>query len=108
MHAARLTFTAAPSYYAVYSTRPLDDIMPPAMLALQEIGLPNLRFAVADQDPTPQEIADFRAALMRERKRLNLFHEAVGGFNIFMGERLYSHLAIDISRPTCRRGAIPC
>jgi uncharacterized protein (TIGR02186 family) len=90
----QLTFTAAPSYYAVYSTRPLDDIMPPAMLALQEIGLPNLRFAVADQDPTPQEIADFRAALIRERKRLNLFHEAVGGFNIF-SERLF-HLAIDL------------
>jgi uncharacterized protein (TIGR02186 family) len=89
----QLTFTAAPSYYAVYSTRPLDDLMPPAMRTLHEIGLSNLRLTVADQDHTPQETADFRAALLRERQRVGLFHDAVGGFN-FLSERLF-HLAID-------------
>jgi uncharacterized protein (TIGR02186 family) len=89
----QLTFTAAPSYYAVYSTRPLDDLMPPAMRTLHEIGLSNLRLTVADQDHTPQETADFRAALIRERQRVGLFHDAVGGFN-FLSERLF-HLAID-------------
>jgi uncharacterized protein (TIGR02186 family) len=89
----QLTFIAAPSYYAVYSTRPLDDLMPPAMRTLHEIGLSNLRLTVADQNHTPQETADFRAALIRERQRLSLFHDAVGGFN-FLSERLF-HLAID-------------
>jgi len=89
----QLIFTAAPSYYAVYSTRPLDDLMPPAMRALHEIGLPNLRIIVADEGRTPQDVADFRAALMRERQRQKLFAEAVGGFN-FLSERLF-HLAID-------------
>jgi uncharacterized protein (TIGR02186 family) len=89
----QLIFTAAPSYYAVYSTRPLDDLMPPAIRALHEIGLPNLRISVADEGRTPQDVADFRAALMRERQRQKLFAEAVGGFN-FLSERLF-HLAID-------------
>jgi uncharacterized protein (TIGR02186 family) len=89
----QVTFTAVPSYYAVYSTRPLDEVLPPAMRTLSEVGLPNLRLAVADEGRSPEEIADFRAALIRERQRLKLFHDAVGGFN-FLSERLF-HLAID-------------
>jgi uncharacterized protein (TIGR02186 family) len=88
----QVIFTAAPSYYAIYSTRPLDDIMPPATRALHEIGLANLRLSVADQGLAPQDIADFRAALLRERHRENLFVEAVAGFN-FLGDRLF-HLGI--------------
>jgi uncharacterized protein (TIGR02186 family) len=88
----QLTFPDAPSYYAVYSTKPLDDIMPPAMRALQEIGLANIHLTVAEEGRTPQDIADFRAALLRERQRQNLFAEAVGGFNL-LSERLF-HLAL--------------
>jgi uncharacterized protein (TIGR02186 family) len=88
----QLIVTDAPSYYAVYSTRPLEDLMPPAMRTLHEIGLANLRLTFADHDHTPQDIADFRAALMRERQRQKLFTEAVGGFN-FLGDRLF-HLGL--------------
>jgi uncharacterized protein (TIGR02186 family) len=88
----QLTFTAAPSYYAVYSTKPLDEVMPPALRALQEIGVANLRLNVAEEGHTPEDIADFRAALIRERQRQNLFTESVGGFN-FRSDQLF-HLAL--------------
>ncbi|MGO8917208.1 MAG: TIGR02186 family protein [Stellaceae bacterium] len=88
----QMTFTGVPSYYAVYSTRPLDEIMPPAMRALHDIGLANLPLAVAQKGRSPQEIADFRAALIRERRQGALYADAVGGFN-FLGSELF-HLAL--------------
>jgi uncharacterized protein (TIGR02186 family) len=93
MNTLRVTFAGAPSYYAVYSTRPLDEIMSPAMRALNEIGAGNLRLSVVEKNRTPQQIAEFRAALLRQQQRENLFVEAVGGFN-FLGDRLF-HIALD-------------
>lgn len=92
MNTLQVTFTGVPTYYAVYSTRPLDDIMPPAQRALHDIGVDNLRPGVVEKNRTPLEIADFRAALIRERQREALFADAVGGFN-FLSDRLF-HLAI--------------
>ncbi len=88
----QMTFTGVPSYYAVYSTRPLEDIMPSALRTLQDIGLANLPLAAAEKGRTPQEIADFRAALIRERREQALYADAVGGFN-FLGSELF-HLAL--------------
>jgi uncharacterized protein (TIGR02186 family) len=89
----QLAFTDAPSYYAVYSTRPLEDIMPPAVRAVHGIGLPYLRLTPDAAQSAAPDIADFRAALSRERKRVNLYAEAVGGFN-FLSARLF-HLALN-------------
>jgi uncharacterized protein (TIGR02186 family) len=86
------TFTGVPSYYAVYSTRPLEDIMPPASRIYHDIGVDNLHFGVEQRDRSAAEIAEFRAALIGERRREALFADAVGGFN-FLGDRLF-HLAL--------------
>jgi uncharacterized protein (TIGR02186 family) len=92
MNTLQVTFTGVPNYYAVYSTRPLDEIMSPAMRALNEIGAGNLRLGVVEKDRAPQQIAEFRAALLRQQQRDDLFVEAVGGFN-FLSDRLF-HLAL--------------
>ncbi len=92
MNTLQVTFSGVPNYYAVYSTRPLDEIMSPAMRALNEIGAGNLRLGVVEKDRSPQQIAEFRAALLRQQQRDDLFVEAVGGFN-FLSDRLF-HLAL--------------
>ncbi len=83
-----VTFPGTPSYYAVFSNRPLDDIAPPAALALHQIGMANLRLRVTEKDRSPEEIAAFRAALIREQQQLGLFAEEIGKVS-FLGDRLF-------------------
>ena len=93
LNTREVNFTGVPSYYAVYSTRPLDEIMTPAQRVLHEIGVTNLRLGTVEKNRSAEEIADFRAGLLREQQRAALIAEAVGGFN-FLSDRLF-HLAID-------------
>jgi uncharacterized protein (TIGR02186 family) len=88
MNTNQLTFSGVPSYYAVYSSRPLDEIAPPSMQALHEIGVGRLHFAAVERDRSPEEIAAFRAALIRERERDGLFFERPGPVK-FLGDRLF-------------------
>jgi uncharacterized protein (TIGR02186 family) len=99
INTADVTFTAVPSYYAVLSSRPLDEIAPPAMQALHEIGLANLRLGVTGKH-SPEEVAAFRAALIRERQRQGLYADGVGRIS-FLGERLFrATLVLPAAVPT--------
>ena len=100
MNTREVTFTGVPSYYAVYSTRPLDEIMPPAVRSLHDIGLANLRLGAAEKDRSPQEIAEFRAALLRERRDEGLYVEAPGGFKFLSNELFHLALAFPGNVPT--------
>lgn len=96
----QVTFTAVPSYYAVYSSRPLDDIMPAAARALHDIGVANLRLDATAKNRSPEEIADFRAALVRERRQEALYADVVGGFNFFSGALFHLALGFPANVPT--------
>lgn len=94
------TFAGVPSYYALYSNRPLAEFAPPAMQALHQMGLDHLHFPVLERQRTPQEIADFRSALIRQRQRASLFTEAPGRVS-FLGDRLFRvTLAFPANLPT--------
>jgi uncharacterized protein (TIGR02186 family) len=84
----KMTFTGVPTFYAVYSSRPLDEIAPPQMQALHQIGLANLRLGAAEKNRSAEEITDFRAALIRERQREGVFGNSVGHI-AFLGDRLF-------------------
>jgi uncharacterized protein (TIGR02186 family) len=83
-----VTFVGAPSYYAVYSNRPLDRIAPPAMQSLHQIGIGNLRLEPADMRHPVDEIATFRAALIDEERRTHIWTEQPGSVT-FLGDRLF-------------------
>ena len=87
MNTRRITFTAVPSFYAVYSSRPLAEIATPGLQALHQIGLENLRFAALEEG-APIEIADFRGALLAEQQRTGRFGKEVGHI-AFLGDRLF-------------------
>jgi uncharacterized protein (TIGR02186 family) len=78
-------FPDVPSYYAVASSRPLEEIVAPAARQLYEIGLDNLRLGARKERPRMDE---FRAALIRTQQREGLFGQEVGKIN-FLGERLF-------------------
>ena len=93
-------FTVVPSYYAVYSSRPLDDIAPPPVQALHQIGLANLRFGIEGKPRPADEVAAFRAALIREHQRDGLFGEGTGRI-YFLGDRLFrADIALPANLPT--------
>lgn len=87
LNTRRLTFKAAPSYYALFSNRPLADIATPSMLQLQHLGLDNLRLETV-QHRSPEETAAFRAALFEEQRRNRLYAASVGKVQ-FLDQRLF-------------------
>jgi uncharacterized protein (TIGR02186 family) len=83
----QLTFQGVPSFYSIASNKPLDDIAPPAVRQLHQIGLDNLRFA-AESATSPQETEEFRTALLRNEARAGLYPPGVGQVN-FLGDKLF-------------------
>lgn len=85
----RLTFRAVPGFYAVASSRPLDEMASPQALARHELGVTNLRLRpAAGQEAGPEVVAAFRAALIRNKQRQRLYASEVGRVS-FLGEALF-------------------
>jgi uncharacterized protein (TIGR02186 family) len=68
------TFSNVPSYYAVLSTRPLEEIAQPTLLQRYQIGLHNLDL-ITPADATPETMESFREALVRLKSSSKLYQE---------------------------------
>ena len=88
MNTRRITFTAVPSFYAVYSSKPLAEIAPPSLQSLHQIGLDNLRFAALEAGRSRADVQDFRAALLAELQRTGRYGKEPGRI-AFLGDRLF-------------------
>lgn len=88
MNTRQMSFANVPSYYAVYSTRPLDAIVPGGLRTLHDIGIAHLHLDALEKPRSAEDADAFRAALIAERRRAHLFAESTGGFN-FLGDRLF-------------------
>ena len=85
--------TGMPGYYFLASTRPLDDI---ASLATQQrfrLGTANLESGALG-GMKPEEVAAFRAAAIRDRKREHLYWESPTGIEFLS--------RTSVPRPHCR------
>ncbi len=81
------TFTGAPSFYSIASSRPLDVAVAPADLAFHQIGIDNLRLTLR-RGPLREEDMPFRNALVEEQQRESLYGRSIGRVD-FLGERLF-------------------
>jgi uncharacterized protein (TIGR02186 family) len=77
------TFTAAPSYYALSSTRPLDEIATLPTLKRFGLGFDNIPLQVAEAAESATD-PEFRDAFIRLRKEAGLYSEFAGGVD-FIG-----------------------
>jgi uncharacterized protein (TIGR02186 family) len=70
-----LAFDSVPSYYAIASTRPLDEITSPEVLKATGIGFEYVPMDLAKsaEGRTAAEIGAFRAAVVRLKRRERLF-----------------------------------
>jgi uncharacterized protein (TIGR02186 family) len=70
------SFASVPSYYALASTRPVEEFVDPAMLDELAIGLDRVRMVAAgkpDTRVTSEALLDYKAAVVRLKSGQNLF-----------------------------------
>lgn len=97
-----MSFAAAPGYYAVASTRPLDAIAGEETREIEQIGAEHLNFgALQAHDLTGQDIDigpavrdTFAAALIRNKEEQGLYRYDPGGVT-FLGASLF-RVTLDI------------
>jgi uncharacterized protein (TIGR02186 family) len=81
------TFANVPSFYAVAASRPIDEILSPAVAAFYRLGVANLKLEA--ETPAPSVVVNaFRAGLERIQQQAGLFVDRVGKVD-FLGERLF-------------------
>jgi uncharacterized protein (TIGR02186 family) len=84
-----LEFSAVPSFYAVATSAPLEELAGPGTLARHELGAERLRLAPVDAaGMAVGDIDSFRAALIRTRQRNGLFSAEPGTVS-FLGDTLF-------------------
>ncbi|MFD1610294.1 TIGR02186 family protein [Sphingomonas tabacisoli] len=77
-------FRSAPAFYAVASSRPLDQLVDERTSAIYELGIRNLQLSPADAD-TPDKANRFKNGLVDVRERSGLYAEQPGAVRIADG-----------------------
>jgi uncharacterized protein (TIGR02186 family) len=99
INTSQVIYQGVPSFYSVASSKPLNEIAPPALRQMQQIGIENLRLT-PDRVLTQAEAADFRAALIRNQQRAGLYVPDVASVS-FLGNRLFrTTIAFPANVPT--------
>lgn len=92
-------FTTFPSFYGIATTRPLEEIADPEVLATYQIGFEHVRMVPSGSPrwapSTPEEAEEFRTAAIRLKQHERLFVQRDGGV-IFRGRSLFR---VNISLP---------
>jgi uncharacterized protein (TIGR02186 family) len=92
INASSMKFMSVPSYYAIASTRPIDELAEPAVLDKNGIGFDHLRMVPAPmawgEVLDPKEVASFREALIRLKGREGLYVKSDFGV-AFIGRSLF-------------------
>ncbi len=85
-----ITFSDAPSYYAVLSTSALSDIASNANLRKYGLGFNSLQFSPQSSliGVSPTDLATFRQAVIDLKKKQRLYLEAPGAIS-FVGRSLF-------------------
>jgi uncharacterized protein (TIGR02186 family) len=75
VNASTVEFESIPNFYAVASSRPLDEITSPDIRETQQIGADNIaaRVSAGDRDRPVEELELFRKALIRNKQKSGLF-----------------------------------
>ncbi len=84
-------FSALPVYYAVASTRPIEEIASKTTLDQYEIGLPHVKMTPTGRhivDAADHDVGDFRLAVIRLKQREGLY--VVNEYGVaFIGRSLF-------------------
>jgi uncharacterized protein (TIGR02186 family) len=114
VNAAPIRFEGAPTYFAVASSAPLQDIASFGALRRNQLGADHVRLSAPDLERTETllgvtgvtvselgpEIVDYREAVVRARSRQGLFLENPNGVERLEGGLFIARLALPSGAPT--------
>ncbi|NBC33401.1 MAG: hypothetical protein GVY13_12065 [Alphaproteobacteria bacterium] len=84
-----VTFSGVPSFYRVFSSRPMAEIATPAALEREGVGLEHLRLLPREPEGLSQaRTVEFRAALIRQMQDADLYGRETGSVAV-LGGRLF-------------------
>ena len=87
VNSEEVNFGNVPSFYFVAASRPLEEIVSPAIAAFYRLGVTNLEMKPEGMSP-PRLADEFVTALVRTQQNARLFPNSLGKVN-FIGERLF-------------------
>ncbi len=100
VNTANMTFEEVPGFYAIASTRPLEEVAALTVLARNEMGVENLRLELPRAKASPNVAQDWREALIRNKQRSGLYATEIGRVE-FLGNRLFrTDLSLPANVPT--------
>lgn len=91
MNVQSLVFDSVPSYYAIVSTRPLDEIASPDVLKAYDIGFDHVRMTLSSGSftgPPTKQIKEFRDSVVRIKQKERLYQQEEYGV-AFIGRSLF-------------------
>jgi uncharacterized protein (TIGR02186 family) len=94
-------FRSAPTFYAIASSRPLNDLVDERTAAIYELGLPNIHLSPAS-GADPEEQKRFEAGLVDLRQRTRLYDSRPSTVEIRQGVLYSARLAIPARVPVGR------
>lgn len=99
MNAAQARFRSAPAFYAIASSRPIEEIVDDRTAAIYELGIDSLQLSPASANP-PDEARRFEAGLVDLRSRAGLYVEAEQAVEIVDGVLYTARISIPARVPT--------
>ncbi len=101
VNAARVRYLTAPSYYAIASSKPIDQLLDERSRAIYEIGLDSLQLSPTNTDSGGNDTR-FARGLVDLRLRSRLYSQAPGAVEITDGVLYRARLAIPARVPVGR------
>ncbi|WP_183113907.1 TIGR02186 family protein [Sphingomonas sp. So64.6b] len=101
VNAARLRYRSAPSFYAIVSSKPIDQLVDDRTRAIYELGLDSLQLSPASSAP-PEEQNRFAGGLVDLKRRSGLYYEAPRAVEITDGVLYRARVVIPARVPVGR------
>ena len=98
VNGASVTFDAAPAYYRIAASKPLEKIASHEVLSRLQIGSDRIELYTRSQRP-PREILTFREAFIRNKKNLQLFSEDISDIQIIQSRLFRSTIPFPVTVP---------
>lgn len=93
MNAGSSDFRSVPSFFAVASSRPIEDIVDPRTAAIYELGTEFIQLSPSGQIE-PEEQARYASGLVEMRQRLGLYKQDPEGVRISEGVLYQARIAL--------------
>lgn len=101
VNAARIRYLSAPSFYALASSKPIDQLVDERTRAIYELGLDSLQLSPASTAPVAEQ-ARFARGLVDLKRRSALYYESPGAVEITDGVLYRARISIPARVPVGR------